>query len=276
MLHPRSFLAVAALAATALAQAVTLPVSAIGAVGGTGNVFPWATTAYPGMRIMNIYDSSHFTAAPTPVTTPILITSLKWRADNTLATWTGGTYPNCQVRLATAAVDYTAASTNWAANVGPDVTTVYSGTVTVSPGTVTSTTTPGPFHVTITLSTPFIYDPNAGDLVIDTEHAPSAYTGGTLQAFDVMTTAVNGSRVYSSTLYPVANGVDSACDVMEIGYSPVVGTPATNVTLGQGCGNQFTSFYEFFSTPATFDLSGTGIMMIPTGGGAYLVTQGGS
>ena len=58
-------------------------------------MFPWGTTSYPGMRIMNLYDSSHFTAAPTPVTTPVLITELKWRADNTAASWTGGTYPNC-------------------------------------------------------------------------------------------------------------------------------------------------------------------------------------
>jgi len=276
MLLTRSLLAVTAISATALAQAVTLPTSAIGAVGGSGNVFPWGTTSYPGMRIMNIYDSSHFTGAPTPVTTPIMITTLRWRADNTVGSWAGGTYPNCQVRLATAAVDYTAASTNWATNLGPDVTTVYSGNVTVSPITVSSTTTPAPFQVTINLSTPFIYDPMAGDLVIDTEHAPSAFTGGTIPAHDVMTVGVNGSRVYSSTLYPAANGVDSACDVMEIGYSAVVGTPATNLILGQGCVRQYTSFYEFFPTPAAFDLAGSGMMMIPNGSGGYVVTQGGT
>jgi hypothetical protein len=227
------------------------------------------------MRIMNIYDSSHFTAAPTPVTTPVMITALKWRADNTTASWAGGTYPNCTVRLATAAVDYLAASTTWTANLGPDVTTVYTGNVTVSPGVGAGAAVPGPIFVTITLATPFIYDPNAGDLVIDTEHVPNAFTGSTV-AHDVMTTGVLGSRVYASTLYPAANGVDQACDVMEIDYVPVTGTPGTNTVLGQGCVRQYTSFYEMFGTPAAFDLSGTGVMMIPGGGGSYVVTQGGT
>jgi hypothetical protein len=272
MLRTRSVLAVAALATTALAQTVTLPTSAIGAVGATGNYFPWGTTGFGGLRILNIYDSSHFTAAPTPVTTPILITSLSWRADNTpIGTFTGGTHPNATVRMATAAVDWTAASTTWAANFGPDVTTVYSGPVTVNSVTVTSTAVPAPNMVTITLSTPFVYDPLAGDLVIDTEHAPSAFIGGTLTAQDVMTVGVNGSRVFSSTSYPAANGIDNACDTIEIGYTSVVGTPAANLILGQGCVRSNASVYENFSAAAGFDLQNTVLTMLPTGGGAYIV-----
>ena len=270
MLLPRSILAVTALAATALAQ-VTLPTSAIGAVGGAGNFFPWGTTAFAGLRIMNIYDSSHFTGAPTPVTGPIMITTLSWRADNVVGTFAGGTHPSATVRLATAAVDYTAASTTWASNVGPDNTVVYSGPVTVNPVTVTSAATPAPNMVTITLSTPFIYDPTAGDLVIDTEHSPTAYVGGALTSQDVMTVGVNGNRIYSSTLYPAANGIDTACDTIEVGYSTVVGTPATNLVLGQGCIRATASMYENFATSAGFDLQNTVLTMLPGGGGSYIV-----
>ncbi|MEO6597833.1 MAG: hypothetical protein ABIP94_24060, partial [Planctomycetota bacterium] len=53
------------------------------------------------------------------------------------------------------------------------------------------------------------------------------------------------------------------------------GNPATNATVGQGCIREFASFYEFFSTPAAFDLSGTAITMFPSGGG-YVVAPGGS
>jgi hypothetical protein len=177
--------------------------------------------------------------------------------------------------MATAAVDYTAASTNWASNVSPDVTTVYTGPVTVAGGTGAGVGVPGPFHVTITLPTPFFYDPNLGDLVIDTEHIPSSYTGGTLTSLDVHIPGVKARRVFSSTLYPNANGVDLNCDVMEIGYSAPAGTPATNLILGDGCIRSNTSFYEFFPQPADFDLAGTGISMTPAGGG-YVVTQGGT
>ena len=278
MLHHRPLLAVAVLATTTFAQTTVLPTSAATVGGSTANVFPWGTTAYPGMRIMCIYDSSHFTGATPPITSPILITSLKWRANDvaTTSSWVGGTYPNATVRLATAAVDYTAASTNWASNVSPDVTVVYTGSVTVNGGTGAGVGVPGPYHVTITLPTPFFYDPNAGDLVVDTEHVPSAYTGGTLPALDVHIPGVNASRVYASSMYPTANGVDSNADVMEIGYTTPAGTPATNLVIGQGCIRSYTSFYEFFSSPANFDLAGTGIMMIPASGGGYVVTQGGS
>jgi hypothetical protein len=45
---------------------------------------------------------------------------------------------------------------------------------------------------------------------------------------------------------------------------------ATNTTLGQGCIRRVTSFYENFTTAAAFDLSNTGITMIPSNPG-YLV-----
>ena len=144
MHRPLPLLAVALLAATTVAQ-VVLPTSAATVGGSTTNVFPWGTTSttYTGMRIMCLYDSSHFTGATPPVTSPILITELKWRANDVTTSWTGGTYNNATVRLATAAVDYTLASTNWASNVGPDVTTVYTGPVTVNAGTGAGAGVPG-------------------------------------------------------------------------------------------------------------------------------------
>jgi len=234
-------------------------------------VFPWGTTTatYSGMRIMCLYDSSHFAGAPSP----ILITDLKWRANDVTSSWSGGTYNNATVRLATAAVDYTAATTNWAANVGPDVTTVYTGPVTVSPGTGAGIGVPGPYHVTITLTTPFLYDPFAGDLVVDTEHVPSNFSGGSIPALDVHIPGVNGSRVYSSTLYPTANGVDANCDVMEITYVPASGTAATNLTLGQGCVKSNTSFYQHFAASSGFDLDNTVLTMLPLSPG-YIVIGG--
>ncbi|HEU4418488.1 MAG TPA: hypothetical protein VFT55_06085 [Planctomycetota bacterium] len=226
------------------------------------------------MRIMCLYDSSHFTAAPTPVTAPILITELKWRANDSTTSWSGGTYNNATVRLATAAVDYASATTTWASNVGPDVTTVYTGPVTVNGGTGAGAGVPGPFHVTITLTTPFLYDPYSGDLVVDTEHVPSNFTGGSTTTLDVHIPGVNAKRVYSSTFYPAANGVDDNCDVMEIGYVPASGTAATNLILGQGCIRSNTTFYEHFATSAGFDLDNSVLSMFPIGPGSYLVIGG--
>ena len=274
-----AILAVGVLAATATAQLTNvLPTSANGVAGSTANVFPWGTAAatYPGLRILSIYDSANFTTAPTPITTPILITSVKWRADDSTQTWTGGTYNQATLALATAAVDHTVASTTWAANLGPDYTVVHSGPVVVQPGTGNGVGVPGPYMVDIPVVPPFFYDPAAGDLCVDTDFVTGAFGGGTLTALDVTTSNPLARRVYSSTLYPNANGVDSAAPVIEIGYTPVGGgTVAFNALLGTGCVRQFASFYEMFATPANFDLGGTAITLIPSGNG-YVVTPSGA
>jgi hypothetical protein len=65
-------LAVGVFAAALPAQLTNiLPTSANGVAGSTANVFPWGTTAvgYTGLRIMCVYDSTNFTAAPVPITT---------------------------------------------------------------------------------------------------------------------------------------------------------------------------------------------------------------
>ncbi len=45
------------------------------------------------------------------------------------------------------------------------------------------------------------------------------------------------------------------------------GTIALNTSIGAGCIAQFASFYEYFATSAAFDLSNSGISMLPTGSG---------
>jgi hypothetical protein len=270
-------LAIGLLSASASAQLTNVvPTSANGVPGSTVNAFPWGTaaTGWPGLRIQCLYDSTHFTGAPTPITAPIVITNVKWRADNTTASWTGGTYSAATLALGTAPIDHTLASTNWASNIGPDYTVVHNGPVTVQPGTGAGAGVPGPYVVDITCNPPFVYDPNLGDLIVDTDFVVGAFTGGSLIGMDVTTTNVLARRVYSSSLYPNANGVDTAAPVIEVTYQPFGGgTFATNTTLGQGCVRGYASIYENFATAAGFDLANTSITLLPAGG-AYLALPG--
>ena len=271
-------LAMAVLTAPATAQLNNvLPTSAIGIAGNSSNAFPWGTaaTAWPGLRILCIYDSTHFTNAPSPITSPILITNVRWRANDSTSTWSGGTFNQATLGLGTAPIDHTAASATWATNIGPDYTTVYSGPVTVTPGTGGGVGVPGPWVVDIQLSTPFTYDPNLGDLVVDTNWVTGAWGGGTQATMDVHSTNLLARRVYSSSMYPVANGVDSSVPVIEVGYIPAgPGTVALNTTLGAGCINvPEVSSYELFATAGAFDLANTVISMIHTGSG-YLAIPG--
>jgi PKD repeat protein len=224
----RTTLAAAALAAAATAQfAVVIP-DGYANIGEntTGNAFPFGTTGttYTGLRIQQVYDSSNFTNQQ--ITFPVLITGLRFRAAHTATTWAGGSYTNAVVQLSTAPIDHAAATTNWATNHGLDLATVYTGPVTVQGGTGNGAGTPGPFHVDIPFpTTPFLYDPSLGDLVIDTDVAMPG-TGGFATLANVSGTGVpvpQARRVYASTLYPNANGVDQNILVLEVQYTPAAG-----------------------------------------------------
>ena len=221
--------ALAALAATVAAQTV-LPTAASSAAGSTSSPFPFGTSGsfLPGVRISCVYDSSDFTGAPVPVTAPVLINSIEWRADDVGAwtSWFGGTYTlGVKVILATAAVDYLATTTNFAANMGPDARIVHNGPVTVVSGTGAGVGVAGPYVVTIPVVPPFFYDPSAGDLVVDTDYlGPGNYAGGYQPAMDVAAAAsTTGRRVYTSYGYPVADGVDAFCPVIRINHIPATG-----------------------------------------------------
>lgn len=72
-----------AVATTALAQIpIVIPNGCDVAPGNTSNAFPWGTNAaaWPGLRLMCIYDASNFTLQG--INQPVVITRLRWRPDN--------------------------------------------------------------------------------------------------------------------------------------------------------------------------------------------------
>ncbi|MFN9947123.1 MAG: hypothetical protein ACK56S_09755 [Planctomycetota bacterium] len=257
-------LAVFGLAASVAAQTVVLPASANGVVGTNSNAFPWGinSTVWPGMRVQAIYDSSHFTAQA--VTAPILITNVKWRAAAGTTSWTGGVFSNATVALGTATIDHAAATTNFAANIGPDYTIVRSGAVNVLPGTGAGAGVPGPYVVDIVVNPPFLYDPNAGDLIVDVKYAIGSYAGGTLASMDVTNVSPLARRVFSSSNYPLANGVDASAPIIAVDWTPAPsGALAANASAGAGCIKvDDASFYELFPAMVGFDLANSGLTLL--------------
>jgi hypothetical protein len=187
-------------AASLVAQSpssLTVPVGLAATEGNSNNTYPWGRGTSGGIRIQNLYDSSHFTNQS--VNSPILVTRLKWRANGTTTSWGGGTYSNVTVQMSTAAVDHANPSTTFAANHGTDLLTVHSGNVTFLPGTGAGTAVPGPTVVDLPLSAPFLYNPGSGsDLVVDVDFASGSFTGGGVTSIDVSTTTPLASRVYNT------------------------------------------------------------------------------
>ena len=75
------------------------------------------------------------------------------------------TYPDVLVQLSTTSLLPGELSTTFANNIGPDVTTVYSGELSFEAPECDAG--PCPFDNTIILQTPFSYDPSEGNLLLD-------------------------------------------------------------------------------------------------------------
>ena len=121
-------------------------------LGGTdsNNVFPFASF-YVG-EYQQVYSATGFAG-------PVSITDIAFQTDPLSATTAfSGTYT---LGLSTTAATPTAMSTTYASNVGADSVQVFSGAVTVPSFTV------GSFDLLFHLTTPFSYDPSAGNLLLD-------------------------------------------------------------------------------------------------------------
>jgi PKD repeat protein len=266
---------VSALAVPATSQfTVVIPDGFATTAENGGNAFPFASAIAPtwtGLRIQHVYDSTNFTNQG--VTFPVLISTLRWRAQNgaNTITWAGGTYSQSTIQMSTAAVDFLATTTNYAGNHGANLTTVHTGPVVVQPGTLNGAGVPGPYHIEVQLASPFLYDPNQGDLCIDVDVPGTSWGGGSLRTLASVTAAgvptPQARRVFASSMYPNANGVDQNILVMQLEYLPAAGLYSgfsANVTSGpnplavQFTDNTYTSDPNGVTSWA-WDLNGDGI-----------------
>lgn len=268
-----SLLVVGALAAPAFAQLTAVAPNGYAAIqGNTNNAYPW-NQGSTSTHVQFVYDSSHFTLQG--INGPVLINRLRYRPAATVGSWAGGSWPNVRIDLATCPVDFLAVSGTYAANLGPDVTTVHQGQVVVLPGSGTS---PTAWHIDIPLTTPFLYDPTSGDLTVDIQLDGTGWSGSSTQADHVSAGSppALGSRIFNTTSATAPTGTvgTNYVAVCEFGYANPGGGPvATNATLGQGCVSGYASIYESFATSAAFDLANTGITWLPSGG-SYIVLPG--
>lgn len=234
--QPLLALAAAAFAVFAPAQTLVLPPAAIAADGNSATQWPFDIGA---IRVQSVLDSTNFVLQG--VRAPILIHGLRLRANqpataSAVQTWSGGS-SQLQLDLSTAPLDYLAISNLWAANHGPDRTTVFAGALPTPAGS-TLLGQPGPFHVAIPFAVPFRYDPAAGDLTLD-------YTSSGL-AIDAMPLldAVTGNgialarRIYDTAGSGAAFGTiwpGEIANAIELLYTPVDGLHAQfEVDVGTG------------------------------------------
>jgi hypothetical protein len=211
------------------ADVVVVP-NSVAAVEGNSNV-----AAGGNLRVQQVHDASQFSGLGS-----IQITGVAFRLDANSGAFGPDTLPGLQVRVSTTSRAPDGLSTTFATNVGPDVTTVFSGDWTRS-----STSAPGPggtnvFDILLPFTTPFTYDPAGGNLLVDYIGNPA---GSLLLLFPSQT---------------------DTHDVVGDSVSNIVAEPAsspTGITVGSfGVVTQFTFVPTAIPEPTNCVLLGLGLI----------------
>ena len=127
-----------------------------------GNSFGTTPSGSTSVREMQIYDASQFGA----LSGPSFLTQFAYRPD-TIPGPSGPRTFTLRIYASTTSRSVGGLSTTFAENLGTNNTLVFDGTVTATTGNL-----PGPgntrqFDVVFPLTTPFLYDPAAGNLLLD-------------------------------------------------------------------------------------------------------------
>jgi hypothetical protein len=271
-----SLLTVGLLGVAAQAQSVTVPMAAAGTElpSSTSYFINPCLNASCCIRVQYFYAASEFINQG--ITNAITIGSLSFRANGGSIHPGGVTHPSLQILMSNAVAGaILAPNPTFANNHGANVTTVF------GPGPVTtlatSGTSPNTYILVVPLSTPFVYDPNAGDLVID--YSVQGGSAGTLLNHDFSSTLGSvGARVWdftpNATVQNPASGNNQPGMAIQVdlGYNTAPGT-ATWSPYGNACYTVAGSTHEFFGTAAAFDLANSSMSLV-YGGTNYLAIPG--
>jgi len=200
-------------------QIVIVPGDLASTEGNINNVLPFDIAVIPlaSERYQQVYDASLFSALPAG---GALITGLSFRVDGTYGGSFSSTLPEIQLNLSTTGAGEETLSATFANNIGGNDTMVFArGSLPLSG---TGGSSPNAFNVTIMFSQPFIYNPAAGNLLLDVRN----FGGGTTTAFDAIQVPGDGiSRVITFTGLnvdsPVASMADTSGLVTEFIFQPV-------------------------------------------------------
>lgn len=221
-----------ALLAALSAQAVVIvaPNSFAAAAGPTGNCIP-GTGCLGQDRYQQVFASSQFAA----LSGPELITQIAFRRDE------GSTpspfshiFSNLAIRLSTTSAAPDGLSPTFAANQGADITVVRSGALTLSSAS-SGSVGPQPFDIVIALTTPFLYAPSAGNLLLDWQNIGGESFGFGGVFYDAVFATDSVSRLFAGPSGATTGSADTVGLIAQFSTQPAQAPePGTVALLGLG------------------------------------------
>jgi hypothetical protein len=184
----------------AIAAAIVSPSADTSVEGNSNNGFPF-NIAFFGLsseRYAQVYSATEFGSGP------LLITGLAFRPDaNPNGAAFSTTLSNVSIFLMTTTNAPDALSSTFANNEGADKALVHSGSLSLSSANTGPAGGPKAFDIVINLTTPFLYNPVSGNLLLEVQN----FGGGTTTQFDAEATLGDPvSRVFTNDV----NGVNDA------------------------------------------------------------------
>ncbi len=208
-------------ASAAHASLIVAPGAQAGVEGNSNNAYPFSLGGFPATaRYQQIFGAPQFSS----LSGPVLITQIAFRPDSLGGNTFHKTLSNVQINLSTSTANPEALSTTFANNVGADNTVVRSGGLALSSANAGSG--PKNFDIIIMLSTPFLYNPANGSLLMDVRNS-SVGTPTQLDTttFDAENTVGDGvSRLYSGfsgSVNSTTGIADSIGLVTQFTFTPV-------------------------------------------------------
>jgi len=139
-------------------QMLIVPVNAANSLAALGS----GQLKAANYRIQEVYGAPNFAVADA-----LYITELRYRPDSTYGSNFSTIIGNIEIRLSTTTREPDGLSQFYAQNPGPDETLVYSGALAISSQCTGPPGQPKDFDIIIPLQTPFLYNPAAGNLLVD-------------------------------------------------------------------------------------------------------------
>src|SRR5258706_2805000 len=167
---------------------------------------------YHTIHIQTVYSGFMFTN-----TGPMLIQEIRYRPSGTVGFAFTSSIPNIQLNLSTSSANPEALSATFANNRGANDTLVFQGPITLSSRFIGPSGGPKAFDIIFPLQTAFLYDPSAGNLVVELRNFSNNNEAAYPDAVGVP--GDGAGRVFSTDPNALSGAPDTGSDIAQFVYT---------------------------------------------------------